>query len=211
MKKHKQFIPFLVLFLSQSCTQMLTHRDYLAEMESDDSSFYRPQEDFPVVVGDTGKMWESKSERKRRTPASEQDLYERKGQAHLQQELKQLEAKQAEEQFELYEKYRQQLGSISEKIYFLKLSTYERKEYLLSRGLIKTEPRSYFSSEQQLTQRNNSVSLGMSKSEVMSSIGQPQRVEVAGNPNFENERWVYNRNGASKYIYFESGRVEGWE
>ncbi len=211
MNKRSLLTVFFLLTLNQSCTQMMPHRDYLSEMDYDDSGYYRPNEDFPVMVGDTGKVGESKFERRRRTPASEFERQDRQGEKYLQAELRDLEGRQTEEQFELYDKYRAQLGSVSEKIYFLKLPVYERKEYLLSKGLIKTEPRTYFQSEQQLAQRNNSVSLGMSKSDVMSSIGEPQRIEVAGNPSYENERWVYGRNGASKYIYFESGRVEGWE
>ena len=42
-------------------------------------------------------------------------------------------------------------------------------------------------------------------------MGKPMRVEIAGNPRYENERWLYRMNGASKYIYFESGQVQGWE
>ena len=211
MNKLSLLFTISLLAMNQSCTQMMSHRDYLGEMDYDDSGYYQPNEDFPVMAGDTGKVWESKSERRRRTPASVGEMQDRRNQTYLQDELKQLEGRQSDGQFELYEKYRQQLGSVSERIYFLKLPVYERKEYLLSRGFIKTEPRSYVHSDQQLAQRNNSVSLGMSKSEVMNSIGEPQRIEVAGNPSFENERWVYGRNGASKYIYFESGRVEGWE
>jgi len=211
MKKKSFLFTISLLFMTQSCSQMMPHRDYLSEMDQDDSSYYQPHKDFPVMAGDTGKVWESKAERRRRTPASASEMQERRSQTYLQDELRQLEGRQSEGQFELYEKYRQQLGSVSERIYFLKLPVYERKEYLLSRGLIKTEPRTYLQTEQQLAQRNNSVSLGMSKNEVMNSIGEPQRIEVAGNPSYENERWVYGRNGASKYIYFESGRVEGWE
>jgi outer membrane protein assembly factor BamE (lipoprotein component of BamABCDE complex) len=51
----------------------------------------------------------------------------------------------------------------------------------------------------------------MSKSDVMNHLGHPTRVEVAGNPSYENERWLYTRNGASNYVYFEAGHVEGWE
>ena len=98
---------------------------------------------------------------------------------------------------------------MSERIYFLQLSHDERQEYLGSRGLLR-EPK-YSSLEEQYGVRSEVVTLGMTKSEVMSSIGRPQQVEVAGNPNYENERWLYSVNGATKYIYFESGRVEGWE
>lgn len=55
------------------------------------------------------------------------------------------------------------------------------------------------------------VGMGMSKNEVLDQLGRPSKVEVAGNPANENERWGYLANGAMKYIYFESGYVEGWE
>ncbi len=51
----------------------------------------------------------------------------------------------------------------------------------------------------------------MSKNDIVASLGKPARVEIAGNPSYENERWVYQFNGSSKYIYFESGVVQGWE
>ena len=54
------------------------------------------------------------------------------------------------------------------------------------------------------------LNLGMTKSDVQASWGEPIRVDFAGNPQLENERWVYHANGAAKYIYFESGRVGGW-
>ena len=211
MKLKLKFSVLTMLVSTVSCTQMLTHRDYLSEMEHDDSSFYRPNQDFPVVAGDTGRTYETSSERRNRTPASLEDKRDQRDRSYLSQELRQLESKQSENSSALYEKYKNHMGSISEKIYFLKLPSYERKEYLLSRGFIKSEPRSYQQSEQLLAQRTNQVSMGMSKDDVMTSLGHPSRVEVAGNPRFENERWLYSRNGASKYIYFESGRVEGWE
>jgi hypothetical protein len=51
----------------------------------------------------------------------------------------------------------------------------------------------------------------MSKTQVLQSWGEPARVDIAGNPSNENERWLYSMNGASKYIYFEAGEVQGWE
>ena len=59
--------------------------------------------------------------------------------------------------------------------------------------------------------RSNDVSLGMNKNDVLESMGRPLQVEIAGNPRNENERWLYDLNGASKYIYFEAGEVQGWE
>jgi hypothetical protein len=211
MKAYSQLGKILFLLLTVSCSQMFTHRDYLTEMEHDDSTFYSPNEDFPVVAGDTGRVWESETTRRSRTPASESDIQESQGRNLLQRELRQLESKQSESSYALYDKYKAKLGTTSERIYFLKLPQHERKDYLMSRGFISTESITMRKADQMGSRRPSSVMLGMNKDDVMNSLGRPSRVEVAGNPSFENERWLYSHNGASKYIYFESGRVEGWE
>jgi hypothetical protein len=211
MKTYKNLTIFTLLLTAVSCSQFLTHRDYLSEMEHDDSSFFQPREDFQVVAGDEGKDWETSSERRQRTPASESDIQDDLGRRSLNQELKHLEGKLSESSMEFYETYKQRLTTTSEKIYFLKLSHYDRKDYLASRGFLKEEKRTMRPREQMYSHRQSQVITGMSKSAVMSNFGQPNRVEVAGNPSFENERWLYSVNGATKYIYFESGRVQGWE
>lgn len=62
------------------------------------------------------------------------------------------------------------------------------------------------------------LTLGMSMPKVKRLWGQPQDVEVAGDPNSGNERWTYlnglsSRWGTSSYrvVYFEQGQVAGWE
>jgi len=208
MKNYKKLTLFTLMMTTASCSQFLTHRDYLSEMEHDDSSFFQPREDFPVVAGDDGKDWESKASRRERTPASESEIQEDMSRRSLNQELRHLEGKLSENSLDFYEKYKPRLSTTSERIYFLKLSHSDRRDYLASRGFLKEEsqPR-----EQAYSHRQSQVITGMSKSAVMSSFGQPTRVEVAGNPSFENERWLYSVNDATKYIYFESGRVQGWE
>lgn len=212
MKALKRISLLTVLLSATSCSSFLTHRDYLAEMEHDDSTFYNPQDDFPVVAGDTGRMYETAANRRERTPASARDYEQDQGKRLLTSELRSLEGKQSDGAREYYEKYKHRLQTTSERIYFLKLSNYERKDYLASRGFLETERRPANSDhENSFAQRQSNIIMGMSKSDVVNSFGKPSRVEVAGNPSFENERWLYNVNGASKYIYFESGRVGGWE
>lgn len=194
-----------------SCTQMISHRDYLAEMEQNDDSYFSPREDFPVMAGDTGRSWESASERKRRTPASAADQQQERAQRFLKDELNSLEGKLSEEDFQFYDKHKKYLPTVSERIYYLKLSRYERREYLSSKGADIDHRATMKPYEEMFVLRQSNIILGMSKSEVMNNWGRPARVEVAGNPSYENERWVYNVNGATKYIYFESGRVGGWE
>ena len=203
---------FALLLATTGCTQFHTGRSFLAAMENDDSRFFNPTDDFPVVAGDNGRFWNTENEQKRRTPASEQDMAQTRAQRLLNQELRNLESSESEEGLSFYEKHRHQLQTTSEKIYFLKLPPYERRDYLMSRGFI-AEPKSQVLSqpERMFGIRKLDLQLGMSKTDVADSWGKPVRVEVAGNPQNENERWLYKMNGASKYIYFEAGQVQGWE
>ena len=205
-------LAFLLIMMGlTSCGQLMTHRDYVAEMERDDSSFFHPREDFPVVAGDTGRDWESASDRKNRTPASVEEIQDNNSRRFLTQELRKLEGQQSENALELYENHKHHFKTTSEKIYFLKLSQFERKDYLASRGFLKEKAPGHKPYEQMFAMRDSNVESGMTKSQVMQNWGQPNRVEVAGNPSYENERWLYSVNGATKYIYFESGLVRGWE
>lgn len=213
MKALKKLTFMTMLVSAASCSQFLTHRDYLSEMQHDDSTFFKPREDFPVMAGDTGRDWETNADRMSRTPASVSDLQEEKSRSFLQHELKDLERNQSEEATKLYDNHKHKLTTTSERIYFLKLSQFERKDYLESRGFLKSksatqEPEGY---REMFGVRETHVSEGMTKSDVESNWGSPSRVEVAGNPSYENERWQYVINGAMKYIYFEAGRVQGWE
>lgn len=208
-RRYAFFLTGLCLF--SSCSAFQTGRTYLTEMEQDDSSFFNPREDFPVVAGDTGRFWNTESERRARTPTSieerEEDLHSRS----LRHELKDLEGSQSEESLNQYSSHKHQFRTISEKIYFLKLHPRERAEYLESRGFIADSGSSFSAYDRMKPVKKKDILFGMSKQDVMGSWGKPYQVEVAGNPSFENERWLYKVDGATKYIYFESGRVEGWE
>lgn len=199
-----------ILSLISGCTQFQTGRSYMAEMEHDDTRFFNPNQDFPIVAGDSGRYWMTEKERLQRTPSSEgESLYNRSENA-LRSELRRLENSQGDEDLEFYNNHKHRFHSISENIYFLKLPYYERKNYLIDRGFIqpKRVPSSVTSTPLDM---KSDVILGMKKDQVVASMGKPLKVEVAGNPQNENERWLYQMNGASKYIYFESGEVQGWE
>ncbi|MFL5784064.1 MAG: hypothetical protein ACJ76H_05600 [Bacteriovoracaceae bacterium] len=203
---------FLTSLLALSaCSEFPTGRSYLSEMEHNDSSFYTPEEDFPVVGGDAEVKGMSMNEyRKTRLPKSEEDKYADRETQALRQELRALEDAQPDDEREHYNQYKKKLATNSEKIYYLKLPRSERRQYLQDRGLLESPTRTP-ASESGFTARRNEVGVGMTKSDVMVSFGKPQRVEIAGNPSYENERWMYNINGSSKYIYFESGVVQGWD
>lgn len=59
----------------------------------------------------------------------------------------------------------------------------------------------------------NDIVVGMSRTEVIDSWGEPIRREVAGRGESGHERWTYGtRNSVrgERYLIFESGRVVGW-
>jgi len=181
-------------------------------MEYDDSPYYRPAVDFPVLAGDTGSMGRSLEDYGPGTPLSKDAAYAKRRETSLEGELLRLEEAQSQEDLEFYQTQKRYLSTTSEKIYFLKLPHFEREDYLRSRGFAEKapetasrQPASYFGV------RSAQLGLGMNKQEVVDSLGRPYKVEIAGNPSFENERWAYKMNGATKYIYFESGTVQGWE
>lgn len=202
-----RFLILIILFSLMSCSQFRTGRTYMAEMSEDDSRFFEPNSDFPIVAGDTGRYWISDGERARRTPASKEERDEDIFESSLKYELRSLENSLSSDEEKVYMKYRGDLRTISERIYFLKLSDYERRDYLISRGLIEVKE----SAPTLQIAGTQGVKRGMSKSEVVTSLGNPARIDVAGNPQNENERWLYTANGTQKYIYFEAGTVFGWE
>ncbi|HXH75033.1 MAG TPA: hypothetical protein VNJ08_08710 [Bacteriovoracaceae bacterium] len=203
----------LLTMILSGCSQFKTGRSYMSEMEHDDTPYFTAGADFPVLGGDTGRTWRGEKEQRKRTPASVEDLQENRAHRALKAELRRLEDGQNEHGIDLYEKHKNKFSTVSEKIYFLKLSTNERYEYLGSRGFIAESPslRVQTSKAQMHAERRSNIMLGMSKAEVKGNFGKPSKVEVAGNPSYENERWVYSNNGATKYIYFESGKVGGWD
>jgi hypothetical protein len=193
------------------CSQFVSHRDYLSEMDQEDSRYFNPRQDFPVVAGDTGRSWATDKEILKRTPASSEDLATERNRLSLEQELNNLEHNLSSTEHSIYQKYRHKLMTTSERIYYLKLPHHDRNDYLVNRGFVENSPSRSPAREVKFGLRSTEIALGMSKEDVKHSWGHPSRVEVAGNPSYENERWLYERNGATKYIYFESGRVEGWE
>lgn len=65
---------------------------------------------------------------------------------------------------------------------------------------------------------DSDIALGMQKEAVRESWGEPDYVEVSGNPKFENERWRFSvpiktpegYQFEERLVYFERGRVVGW-
>lgn len=110
------------------------------------------------------------------------------------------------------------LNTDEERVTLLSIPSYEgRSRYIQSLQQLNNIESP--SPEAQVATEAGDIILGMTKKSVKESWGEPESVEVAGNPIYGNERWRYTRNIASengtnkeaRLIYFESGKVVGWE
>ena len=67
--------------------------------------------------------------------------------------------------------------------------------------------------------RSQDIALGMPHVYVRQSWGEPQKIEVSGDPYFKNERWKYVRQISTpqgfkqekRTVFFEGGKVAGWD
>jgi hypothetical protein len=133
--------------------------------------------------------------------------------------LKQAEARIAtRREKKQYYDLRGALRTDSRRLYFLSLPGFEaRQHWAAAQGLDHADEKV----SPQITEaiENKDIVLGMSKKAVTESWGDPDAVEVAGNPIYGYQRWKYNRyiSGSDGYekqlriVYFENGRVVGWE
>lgn len=128
---------------------------------------------------------------------------------------KQLEGKRETEQ---YYKNKPYMRSDRERMAFLSISGFEQRQAWLERKGINGAQTPPTAPIQALIEVND-ITIGMTKQAVRDSWGEPELVEVAGNPVYGNERWAYSEQVPSsegyqtehRLVYFESGRVVGWE
>lgn len=201
----------LLLFslIFTSCGLMLENRTFLDQMdETNDQSFFVEGRDFRVAAGDSGKVGRTKDEILSRTPQSEEVAASQIADRRLNSEFQNLYNAQSDFARRHYHRYENFFNNVSERIYFLKLGSLdERNQYLMARGA--PIGRNMEMNGYQLKQVNE-IFLGMSKRQVISAWGRPTRIDVAGDPKYENERWAFYDGGRIRYIYFESGSVQGW-
>lgn len=211
-----------ILFAFATGCAMFEERDYFNQMNDFglmDRPIFSANEDFMVISGDTGRYHRSSKQIWNRTPAKAEDIYERRYQDSLRRELRFLEAKLTDSEFYQFDRYRGDIGDISEQIYFLRLRAKERKEYLNMRNIASLKgnttqrgaiPKRISSERHQYQSSSNDIMVGMSMESVLANWGTPDRRDIAGKPSYRNERWAFRKNGVMKYIYFESGIVQGW-
>lgn len=209
------FLKFLLILLTvvslNGCALMLPDRSFIEQMERESDPFYAPGKDFPVVSGDEGEQFRSREEINARTPSSARSSRLTRESASLKDELRQKEEDLDVYDSEKYLKNRKYLISDSDKLYYLSLSSNEQAAYISSVKVdIKLEQ----------AQKSNMVSIrsihateifiGMAKTDVVDAWGRPAKIEIAGNPSNQNERWSFVEDGSVKQVYFEAGKVQGW-
>lgn len=212
----------LLNFTLLSCS-MLDRRDFSGQMDSynTDEPMFSANSDFMVISGDSGRAHRTSSEVKTRTPATYRDKHEATYQNSLRNEQKFLENRLSEDEYYEFDRNRKKIGSVSEQIYFLKLNERERHSFLSNRNISRQssrKSRSYSSSgprrvafyETPAVKVKDDILLGMTMGSVMENWGSPEKRDIAGNPKYKNERWAFRRSGKIKYVYFESGKVQGW-
>lgn len=105
-----------------------------------------------------------------------------------------------------------------DRILFLRQPTLDaRKNWALNNNVFEHE--NNFSSDEMEAIESNDIITGMTKNAVKLSWGEPDSVEVAGDPMYSNEKWNYKKYVSSpdgyqqetRVIIFEAGRVAGWE
>lgn len=200
-----------IISLASSCSLMLPDRSYIDEMERNDDAISIPGIDFPVVSGDTGEVGRSRQVVQARTPASERTKRLRSESDSLGHELVQKEAGLEEDEMERYSHDKKFLQADSDKLYYLSLSPYDRETYIATK---KDDLRDDLNPKRNILSKrsihSSELFLGMAKSEVVEVWGKPARVEIAGNPQNQNERWSFVEDGSVRQVYFEAGKVQGW-
>lgn len=126
-----------------------------------------------------------------------------------------LRSRQEQEQ---YSKVLPWLKDDQEKIELLKIPSLEGRQAWINRNNIWSRARLPANRMKELIDSQD-ISVGMPMEYVRRAWGDPVLVEVSGNPVYKNERWKYIRNvpGADgfhqqkRFVYFEGGRVVGWD
>lgn len=201
--------------LFSGCAGMFDTRTHLDQMERESDGWFSPGKDFSIVPGDKGEAYRSKEEILKRTPASKASRNDVRDTTSLNDELKEKEENLSENEYREYRENEGYFENVSEKIYYLNLPLSERLTYLRSKRMVpsKFNGNGYSSGPLRYDTRHDTpdpVYQGMDKEDVIRAWGRPDRVDIAGNPKYENERWIFLEGNRPKYIYFESGRVNGW-
>ncbi len=133
--------------------------------------------------------------------------------------LKQLEnSLSTKKETEQYSKALPWFQSDDERIQFLALPGFEARQKWLREQNFSSRSGSAQNDMKELVEAQD-IAIGMAQSLVKKSWGEPESVDVSGNPQFKNERWHYSKfvstpdgyKPEKKIVFFEAGKVVGWE
>lgn len=135
------------------------------------------------------------------------------------QKLKEMEKTlRSSKEREQYSKVIPWFRNDSEKIEFLSIQGIEGRQQWINSHNIWDRAKMPGAEMKELIETQD-IAVGMPQAYVKKSWGDPTSVEVSGNPIYRNERWKYQRFISSpdgykketRFVYFEGGRVVGWE
>ncbi len=212
MQRNLFFILISTIVLSSCGTlQRSAHSNYRSSTNDYDTDFSRDGLERKNIQNDETARELGYSSSRALTDPERKNLEDRLA---LERAEKEISSNKEKEQ---YYSYKPMMKSDRERTQFLEIPTLEaRDRYLSSHGYLDGEK---FSNESQEAIESEDVVVGMTQKAVRQSWGDPEAVEVAGDPLYGNARWKYTKHVSSpdgyltekKIIYFEAGRVAGWE
>ena len=116
-----------------------------------------------------------------------------------------------------YSKVLPWLESDEEKIDFLLIPSIEGRQAWINKNRIWSRAKNLKDYSDVMEAQD--IAMGMPADYVKKSWGEPDGIEVSGNPIYKNERWKYLKQISTpqgyrqekRLVYFEGGRVVGWE
>lgn len=116
-----------------------------------------------------------------------------------------------------YSKVLPWLNSDSEKLEFLSIPSIEGRQVWINKNKIWSRSKNLKDFTDVVEVQD--IAVGMPADYVKKSWGEPENIEVSGNPIYKNERWKYLKQISTpqgyrqerRLVYFEGGRVVGWE
>jgi hypothetical protein len=212
MQKNLLFLFFSTIVISSCGTiQRSGTSGYRSSTNDYDTDFSRDNLDRKTMNTDETARELGYSSSRSLTDPERKNLEDR---LQLQKSEKNLSSRKEKEQ---YYTYKPMMKSDRERLQFLDISSLEgRDRWLSSHGYLDGEK---FTTETQEAIDSEDIIVGMTEKAVRQSWGDPEMVETAGNPLYGNARWKYSKHVSSpdgyldekKIIYFEGGKVAGWE
>jgi hypothetical protein len=124
----------------------------------------------------------------------------------------------SKKEMEQYAKVVPYFKNETERLEFLALEDYESRQRWLAVQNFAERSKQINDKMQGLVDAQD-IALGMPQPLVKKAWGEPEQVEIAGQPQLKNEKWRYSRYVSStygyklekKYVYFEAGKVVAWD